>query len=162
MKNLTYIILLIICFAIGSCKKEGGNSTVLPESVNFELVDKTGNSLVKSLKDSVKISYIQNGATQYHNLSVQKLPVNYNDTTSVEQYNGLVINDEKFMSNLSSSVMNPNPVRNFNIYLNNIIMGNIFMNYSNGQITFNNIPVKNDRSFQYFEKGSDIFVLPVQ
>lgn len=174
MKTLiNLLVCTIFCFTIISCKKEGKKYTTLPESVNFAFIDKNGKSLVTSLKDSVKVSYTENGVTKFQKLLVNKLYVFINnvgvDTTrTVSKYNGLVINDGKFMSQLSSR--NSNPIHNFTIYLNGINMGNIYIDYwkyedaypkpSSEHLTFNNIPTVDDR--EYPTDGSNINLLQVQ
>jgi len=157
-----------------SCKKEKNIATTPPESMAFEFIGKDGKSLTTSLRDSVKVSYVENGITIFHALSVQKLYTfesNRLDTTKTSsKYNGLVINDGRFMSSLSSR--NPNPIRNYNIYLNGTNMGILYMDYwgyqaaypspSSNNLMFNSTPVLNDFSGDYFSQGSPINLLQVQ
>jgi hypothetical protein len=166
--------LLIVCISLFSCTKEKHIATTLPESVNFEFLGKDGKSLITSLKDSVKISFTENGITKFHNLVVTKFYVANSfgpDTTkTVAKYNGLIINDGRFMSNLSSRT--PNPIRDFNIYLNGVNMGTIYLDYWGYQdaypnllsnnLKFNNIQVQVDFNPNNFVQGSPANLLQVQ
>jgi len=168
MKTLQLIwILLIPCFLV-SCGKGGVNKTTPVASVAFELI-KNDKTLLRSLTDSVKISYVDNGATKFANLGVVKLQRSAADTTGVKRYNGLVIDDKTLMGNLSAR--RDNPVYDFNIYLNGIYMGKIHLDYwqylnaypqpSSAYLTFNGIPVQDDRTADYFywHPGSNINLL---
>lgn len=142
--------------------------------MSFQFIGKMGESLVTSLKDSVKVSYTENGATKFKKLIVAKLyvgTVNGADTTRISpKYNGVYINDGVFMSSLSSR--EPNPIRNFNIYLNGKNMGSLYMDYwgyqraypkpSSNNLTFNNTPVLYDFNSDIFTYGSPVNLLQVQ
>jgi hypothetical protein len=60
MKKLAYLVITIFCTVICACHKKNYEATY-PAPVDFELIDKSGNDLIHSLKDSVKVSYMQDG-----------------------------------------------------------------------------------------------------
>jgi hypothetical protein len=73
-----------------------------------------------------------------------------------------MINDGRAMSGLRGlSANEPGTIHNFVLYLNNVAVGNIYLDYWNSvghpapssALTFNNIPCNIDRSFNYFAPG---------
>ncbi len=122
--------------------------------MNIELLDKDGKSLITSLSDSVKITFTEGGISQSVGLSVKKLPVSATDATSVQQYNGLVINENSMISRLSSR--EKDQIHDFKIYLNGVSIGDINKSSVPYSFTFNHEDVKEDTSFNYFVGGSGI------
>jgi hypothetical protein len=172
MKKLTYFVIITVCTVICACRKTSNTESTYPAPIDFELIDKSGNDLIHSLRDSVKVSYMQDGVLKYHNLSVEKLQVSASDTTTVKYYNGLVIDDRGAMTSLNGFYAGePSAIHNFVIYLNGVAMGNIYLDYWNllgssgiysQYCTFNNVPCKADVSFSYFRPGMGILVLQTQ
>jgi hypothetical protein len=149
-----------------SCsKKQLGTVRVPPSPFFFEIIDKDGKSLVTSLKDSVKVNYVENGTTKSYNLIVNKLYATgangFPDTTKLSaKYNGLFVHDQ-FIGVLSSR--ESSPIRNFEIYLNGKDMGTIYLYLDYGEktltatFTFKNIPIAHLTA-----EGLPIYLLPVQ
>jgi len=170
MKNsVNYVALLLISVIITACGKGNIKATTLPAPMAFELIY-NGESMVTSFKDSVKVSYTQDGVLKFHDLYIVKLSKSDVDTSATKDYNGLVINDKSFMGNISS--LDINPIRNFNIYLNGKNMGSIYLDYWKWQddypknpssyLTFNNVPVIWQQIYFYWPSGSPLTFLKVQ
>jgi hypothetical protein len=131
-------ILAFILLVANSCSKICGCELPPPfHPLNFEIVDKNGNSLVSSLKDTVSITYADNNYTNTNKtirLALRKLYTSFQDTTTVSlKYNGIYITDYGQMSILSGQ--NP-PVSNFNLSVNGVNEGVIYINFRQYQATF--------------------------
>ncbi len=120
--------------------------------MNFEILDKDGKSLIKSLTDSVSLSYTQNGVSKSIHLSIQQLKVSATDNTNSNKYNGFFITDLGKLGSLSD--LSP-AVSNFTLSVNGVAQGVLFIAYQqyytaptsayNTQyFTFNNVPVTID------------------
>jgi hypothetical protein len=163
------LLLLVVLMAGSSCTKPAIKTMTVAAPLNFEIIGKDGKSMVTSKKDSITISYTENGETKLFRPSIMKLQVSETDTTSVSKYNGLCINDNTVMSALSSRPSSP--IRTFNLNLNGENLGVIYVDYwryqaaypqlSSPALTFNNVQVISDRS-PYPVDGSDINLLQVQ
>lgn len=132
--------------------------------INFEFVDTHGNSLISSSMDSVKIDYIEDGVLKYQNIKVKSLIDHRTAETISKKYNGYVINDEAFMTQLSHR--EASPVRDFHIYLSGVNMGHIYLNYwkmmgniPSEHFTFNSISVMNDAEVA---NNSGLYLLQVK
>jgi len=161
--SITFLSLLLI---VSACKKQQTKQLTTPAPLSFEIIGKDGKSMVTSKKDSVAITYSENGSHKSFNLTIEKLEVSATDTTTSSKYNGLYITDNAFMSDLSSQ--SP-PVRTFNFYLNGTDLGTIYVDYwaylgayphPSAALTFNNVPVSSDYSIGVI--GSPINLLQVQ
>lgn len=170
MKELSKLLTItVICLLFLDCSKTKviPNSKPAPSIMDsgFELM-RNGVSLVTSVNDSVKVSYVQNGMTKFNTLRIAKLQVSATDTTTSKKYNGLVISDDLFIGNSS---LGNGAIHNFTIYLNGKAMGDIYFDYLNVKnTTFNNTAVSTDASaFYYFYCAGDsiwgnpIILLPV-
>lgn len=166
-KLMVQVIGMLIIFS--SCKKQGVNEITDPAPIDFEIIGKDGSSMVKSKRDSVTITYIDNNVTKVFRPSISRLQVSITDTSTASNYNGLFISDNAIMSGLSSR--SPNPIYSYSLSLNGVSLGTIYVNYwqyqdaypqlSSPAFTFNNIPVVEDTK-PYFLYGSPLNLLKVQ
>jgi hypothetical protein len=132
------VILIIVLFAGDSCRKVCGCFLPpAPKSLNFEVLDKDGNSLVKSLSDSVSITYPDNNFSNKNiteKLTLRKLYTDFSDTTiRASYYNGIYITDFSRMCGLSSQ--NP-PANNFHLKVNGVEVGVLVYSYTQFQATY--------------------------
>ncbi len=146
MSKSSRIILLIFLgislFAFTSCDKFGGGCTPVPapKTLQFEILDKDGNSLISSLKDSVSVSYQDNSipsapVTKTAPLYITKNYV-YPDTTKVStKYNGLLIVGQNILV-LSSQLPS---LKTFTLMVNKKSVGTIFVDYAQYQSTYPNL-----------------------
>lgn len=163
MKKSLFVLALVLLVS-NSCRKVCGCFTPPPpKQLNFQVIGKDGKSLVKSLQDSVTITYTNNDYSNTNKtlrLVIRKLYTNFSDTTTVStNYNGLYITDFGQMSILSSQVP---PATTFSLRVNGQNVGIINVNYQQYQATypqfsaaglnFNNMPVS-------YENGVDLLQL---
>jgi hypothetical protein len=154
-----FISMLIV---LTSCSKHNGHD-ILPLPVSFEIIGKDGKSMVTSVKDSISVSYTENGVLKNYRLTVTKLRSSGSDTGALAKYNGLYITDNAVMTDLS---IQANPVQDFAISLNGVKVGDIHFYYwgyldaypkiSSANLTFNKVPTRDDRTGDYFTPGSNI------
>ncbi len=129
--------------------------------------------MIHSPKDNVVITYSDNNVTHTVTLSIVKLPTSLTDTTASPKYNGLFITDKFQMSDLSAR--DPNPVHTFNLSLNGVNIGVIYLDYwgyqaaypklSSPALTFNGVPVTEDRTVSAISSisaGSNLNLLQMQ
>jgi len=121
MNKIIYLFAAV--FFISSCKKYDPD---LAGPVLFEIIGSDGKSLVHSQGDSVKITYTDGNTVKSYNLSIMKLYTTDTVTLS-SSYNGIYLSDNAVMSSLSNR--NPNPIHNFNIFLDGINLGVIYLDY---------------------------------
>ena len=146
--KLFLLNLLAIAVLFSSCGKNpfgGGGCDPGPQmkALNFVVIDRNGNSLVSTLKDSVSVTYLDNASTYTNKtigLTIAKNYTNYpTDTTSVSpKYNGLYISDYGRLSALSGQ--SP-AINTFNLSINGKSIGVIYINYSNYQMSYPNLTV---------------------
>ena len=147
--KLFLLSLLAAVVLFSSCGKNpfggGGGCDPGPQmkALNFVVLDRNGNSLISTLKDSVAVTYQEvNTSNAVHTLrlTINKNYTNYPaDTTSVSaKYNGLYITDNAQLSVLSSQ--SP-AINTFNLSINGKSMGVIYINYSNYQMSYPNLTV---------------------
>ncbi|WP_158993325.1 hypothetical protein, partial [Mucilaginibacter sp. L196] len=117
MKKITIMLALLSCII---------SKTTLPLPINMEIIGKDGKSMVTSKSDSITISYTENGVAKSFHPNILTLQ-NATDGSTASNYNGLVINDNAVMSDLSSQTINP--VHNFNINLNGVDLSVIYVDY---------------------------------
>jgi len=174
LKTTIFISFFVItAISISSCAKKQLGTILIPQNMPFEFIGKDGKSLITSLKDSVKVGYVENSITKFHSLIVMKLYASSAnkgpDTTKLSvKYNGLVISDGAFMGDLSSR--SQNPIRNYNIYLNGTNMGSLYIDYKgylevsshSSSLLFNNTSVLTDTSNDYFFPNLPINLLQMQ
>ncbi len=140
--------------AISACNKPGYHD-IPPEPIFFELVGQNGKSLVSSKNDVVSISYTDNGVTKTFNAGIYQLNASVSDTSASKNYNGLYIMDHAGMADVELGP-EPNPAHNFNLALNGVNLGTIYLDYwpfvdaypklSTPALTFNGIQAYEDRN----------------
>src|ERR1035437_2814222 len=100
MKKIIPIFLLVL-FANSCGKICGCFLPPSPKPLNFEVIDKNGQTVLKTLKDSVTVTYMDNNYSNLNktiSLTVRKLYTNFTDTTTVSSnYNGLYVSDNALM-----------------------------------------------------------------
>src|ERR1700679_1460351 len=129
-RKLTCIILLLII--ISACKKPGGRGDTIPAPIYFVVVDKDGENLIHSLKDSLVVTYSQNGTTVSKHLTIYKVQVSETDTTLVSKYNGFIVSDwEHTFVGDNGYIVTPSGagVRTFNLFLNGTNLGAMYFDY---------------------------------
>ncbi|MBS1526311.1 MAG: hypothetical protein JST19_11720 [Bacteroidetes bacterium] len=130
MKRDIFSLAGFLCLAVISCKKPGVHEETVPAPIHFEVLDKSGNSLVHSIKDALVVSYTMNGTQVSSPLTIYKVQVSSTDTMSVDEYNGFVITDldpathQGYISSPSAA-----GVRNFSLSLNGRNIGTIYLDY---------------------------------
>ena len=170
MKTLTYLT-VVIFFTITACKKPNGREKTIPAPIRFEVIGNNGNNIINSIKDSLAVTYTENGIAEYHRLNVYKVQVSATDTTPVSKYNGFVISDQDYAlggnTGYISMASGEGGVRDFNLYLNGVRAGSFHFDYwgylslpypppLSSTCTFNGIPVKGDILTGSFSNGSQI------
>ena len=168
MKKLTYLT-AALCFTVTSCKKPWGNSPSPPAPVYFEIIGKDGNNIVRAVKDSLVVTYVESGVTETHRLTIYKVQVSATDTTAVTKYNGFVISDRNYTipGNLGYiSAASAGSTRDFNLTLNGISIGTLHLNYrewlssyphqSSPAFAFNGLPGKSGTLAGVYNNGDGI------
>ncbi|MFI5139319.1 MAG: hypothetical protein ACHQIM_15970 [Sphingobacteriales bacterium] len=168
MKTSTYLMVVLI-FTIVSCKKPTGKEETVPGSIHFVILGKDGKNIIHSVKDSLNVIYILNGVTKTSHLTVYKVQVSASDTTAVSKYNAFVISDRDKAFGLQGYITDASAagVRNFNLYLNGVSIGTIYLDYwgylslpypppLSSTFTFNGVPATFDHLVGVFNNGSGI------
>jgi hypothetical protein len=159
-------VLMLVVIVATACHKtvvgpvHSQNGLSLPPVLAFEIVDKSGNSLVHSKNDAVFVTYIDSSNTSHKvALEIRSLYSNPTDTTSaiISKYNGLFVADY-FSTNVSLMGLSSfQSVHDFNLYLNGVNLGVMKINYpSVRSVTFNNIAAPIDTSVGYVGNNSDL------
>jgi hypothetical protein len=132
LKMYACFFALLICTSIFSCKKK--DVPPPPSHIYFVVLDKNGNSIVHSVKDSLKVTFTSNGVAVSDPLHVYKVETSATDTSTVSKF-GYVISDRDFSAELqgymtvASAGGDSQPVRNFNLFLNGKSIGAIYFDY---------------------------------
>jgi hypothetical protein len=123
--------LLLIAIFHFSCKKQIPNCCAvnIPPQL-FEIVDKSGNSIVHSVNDQLLVTYQQNGATVSNQLDIFRVQTSATDTTRVSKYNGLIISDGNPDVPSKQGYIVSTGATNYKIYLNGQLMGDVYFNYA--------------------------------
>lgn len=157
MKTLSTFLIFLPLIISGCTKSPIEKQLLPPQPVYFEIVDQNAKSLITSKRDSVSITYSENGAIHSLHTTVLKLYASPTDTTnSSSKYNGLLVTDNQGMAKLE---MQQNPIGNFNLSLNGVSRGPIHLDYysyltvypqpSSQYFTFNSLPVVYDPNAGY-------------
>lgn len=154
IKKIWLPLCILLATAVYSCKKGESTPMISPAPVYFEIVDKNGNTMVTSTKDSVAVTYTDNNVAKVIKLSVLRLSLHHTpDTVFSKSYGGLYLSDNALMSTPSYS--KTSPVRNFSISLNGTNLGTIYLDYvsylsayplATSAFTFNGTVVTPDNS----------------
>lgn len=171
MKTLMYL-LAIFLFVVSSCKKPNINAYTPPNHIYFIIIGKDGKNIIHSVKDSLTVTYVSNGQTITDHLHIYKVEVSATDTTAVSKYNGFVISDRNFALALEGYITDASaggdlpPVRNFNLYLNSVSLGIVYLDYwgwlssypqpSSSTFTFNGVPGVFDYFAGVYNNGDGI------
>ena len=169
MKTLTYLA-VTLGFTIISCKKPGDNGTTSPAPVYFEIIGQNGNNILHSVKDSLIATYTMNGVTVTSRLTIYKVQVSATDTTAVTKYNGFVISDRDYPAKGNGgylSVASAGGIRDFNLTLNGISIGTLYLDYwgwlglpfpppPSSTFAFNGVPGKFDTLAGVYNNGDGI------
>ena len=160
LSPISYVLVFLLMIMFFSCKKPSAlrdcGCIVLPHPILFEIVDKSGNSIIRSVNDTLQVTYIlDNGVTVTNRLDIFKSQVSATNTAQVANYNGFVISDSNptvpgaqgYMSSLPVGVndVQSQAVHNFKFYLNGALIGSVYFDYSglaasNSAFTLNGTP----------------------
>ena len=150
------VFVTLLALVLGSCKKivvdhTPACCTAGPPTALFEVVDQDGNGLLLSLRDSVKLSYADNGSTWSFLEPVVKLDSASVDTASYKKFNGLILQDKYTMALLSTRP--GGPIHVFNLRVNGHDLGELYFDYndyknsltqaSTTAFALQNVPAKN-------------------
>jgi len=140
----TSIYSIILCLSLFSCKKQStttlGGGMLNTQPYSFEVLDKNGNNIIHSANDTLVVTYVLNGVTVSNRLDIFKVQTSAEDATLVSKYNGFMVSDwipntttQGYMTAASGGAFHNYPenlgVRNFNLYLNGINIGVIYLDY---------------------------------